>query len=65
MTLKSNKTLDTEVDDSWRRKGHSHIIDYHYEPRVCPACNGYGQIKDHDVELMSYPCEVCGGSGEI
>ena len=58
MTLKSNKTLDTEMDIRWRRKGHSHIVDNKYIPKVCPVCKGNGQIDDT-------MCHKCEGTGEI
>ena len=63
MTIKKN--LENEIDDTWRRKGHSHVTDNKYIPHVCPTCNGYGYIKDFDIEYMKYPCTTCGGIGEI
>ena len=59
MTLKSNKQLDTELDDRWRNKGHIHNDSQWKHRRICKACKGYGQnIKDET-------CQVCGGLGEI
>ena len=63
MTIKSNKTLDTELDVTWRRKGHSHIVD-RFEPIVCPDCLGFGVIKTPKSKI-STPCTRCQGTGEI
>ena len=62
MTIKSNKTLDTEMDDRWRRKGHGHITHPHYEPIVCNNCKGIGYIITTEVTVI---CPVCQGTGEL
>ena len=59
MTIKSNKTLDTELDVTWRRKGHSHVVD-RFEPKVCPDCLGFGYTPK-----SKEPCTRCQGTGEI
>lgn len=54
------RRLVDELDDRWRNKGHAHIKDKTYQPRVCPACKGSGVLGDFkDV------CGICQGLGEI
>jgi DnaJ-class molecular chaperone len=55
MTFK--KTLDNEVDDSWRRKGHIHE-GVENLPDVCPDCGGLGEWNGEE-------CERCQGTGEV
>jgi DnaJ-class molecular chaperone len=55
MTFK--KTIDTEVDDSWRRKGHIHE-GVENLPDVCPDCGGLGEWNGEE-------CERCQGTGEV
>jgi len=72
MTLKSNKSLSNEVDDTWRSKGHSHINDTKYTPELCHTCGGVGRIPFKVCNQSTgyfiqndYECTRCGGTGEV
>lgn len=56
------KNLDTELDDRWRNKGHTHAK-HSGEPKPCPYCQGYGYNEAIDGTPIT--CEYCEGEGVI